>query len=166
MFWRVSKERIVGRLMLSDVVVEQSGENERYMLEEKEAILVDISMNEKNGEKSSFLMGFLYLNIKKSMAPDAIGLMMVWKCIVSKLISNSKQSNANLIGNSITWSKELFCSANSYSLQISGSKCDCKFKANCCDKCQNCFAPFPVVEVCGKALDLNWVAKFNNTYQM
>jgi hypothetical protein len=77
MFWRVSKERIVGRLMLSDVVVEQSGENERYMLEEKEAILVDISMNEKNGEKSSFLMGFLYLNIKKSMAPDAIGLMMV-----------------------------------------------------------------------------------------
>jgi hypothetical protein len=47
------------------------------MLEEKEAILVDISMNEKNEEKSSFLMGFLYLNIKKSMAPGAIGLMMV-----------------------------------------------------------------------------------------
>jgi len=47
------------------------------MLEEKEATLVDRSMNEKNGEKSSFLMGFLYLNIKKSMAPYAIGLMMV-----------------------------------------------------------------------------------------
>jgi hypothetical protein len=90
-------------------------------------------------------MGFLYLNIKKSMSPDAIGLMMVWKCIGSKLISNSKQSNANLIGNSITWSKELYCSARDYSLQISESKCDCKFKANCSDACLNCFAPFPVV---------------------
>jgi hypothetical protein len=47
------------------------------MLEEKEVILVERSMINKNGEKSTFSMGFLYLNIKKSMSPDAIGLMMV-----------------------------------------------------------------------------------------
>jgi hypothetical protein len=47
------------------------------MQEEKETIPVEISMNEKNGGKTAFSMGFLYLNIIKSMAPDVIDLMIV-----------------------------------------------------------------------------------------
>jgi hypothetical protein len=46
------------------------------MLEEKKAIL-EISMNEKNGEIQPFQSGYLYLNIKNSMAPAATSLMMV-----------------------------------------------------------------------------------------
>jgi hypothetical protein len=34
-------------------------------------------VKEKNVEISAFSVGYLYLNRKKSMAPDAIGLMMV-----------------------------------------------------------------------------------------
>ncbi len=81
------------------------------------------------------------------------------------MVSNSKQSDANLIGNSISWTKELYSSASGYSLQIS-TEWDCKFKANCNGVCQNCFAHFPVVSSLEKAWDLNWVAKSNNPYQM